>query len=76
MTYSELKASEMDCVTAKDIAPILNCDPYKIVLQAKQDKADGINSLGFNVIVCGTRVKIPRRAFIAFMEGAAAERSK
>ena len=67
MTLEEIKASEKEILTPSDVAPVLACDPYKITLQAKQDAAEGTRSLGFNVSVIGTRVKIPRRAFLAFM---------
>ena len=36
-------------------------------IQAKQDIARGTNSLGFPVIVIGSRVKIPKLPFIRFM---------
>ena len=67
MTLEEIKASTKDILTAADIAPVLGCDPYNIILQAKQDAKEGVNNLGFNVTVVGTRVKIPRLAFLRFM---------
>lgn len=65
MTLDELKNSDEEVLTAADIAPILQCDPDKIRRQAHADPA----MLGFPVSVILSRVKIPRRAFIAWMEG-------
>ena len=45
-----------------DIAPLLESDPDAIRCQAKEDPS----KLGFPVCVIGSRVKIPRRAFLAF----------
>ena len=67
MTVEELKNSDKEMLTPQDIAPILGCTQYKITIQARQDKHDGVNSLGFPVMVIGTRVKIPRRPFMDFL---------
>lgn len=48
-----------------DIAPILHCDPYNINLAAKNYP----EGLRFNTCVIGSRVIIPKAAFIRFMEG-------
>ena len=65
MTYEELLKSDKDILTPNDIAPILKCDPNVIRYQAKQD----IKQLGFPASKIGTRVKIPRLAFINWFEG-------
>lgn len=51
-----------------DIAAVLCCSPYSINLQVKLDKERGVNSFPFPTILIGTRVRIPRRAFIEAME--------
>lgn len=63
----ELEKIDRDFLIPKDIAPILGVDPYSINVQAKQDIVRGVSSLGFPVIVIGTRVKIPKIPFIRFM---------
>lgn len=63
----ELEKIERDFLIPKDVAPVLGVDPYNINIQAKQDIARGTNSLGFPVIVIGSRVKIPKLPFIRFM---------
>lgn len=66
MTIEELKKTSKEILTPTDIAPILKCDPNVIRFQAKQD----IQSLGFPCSKIGSRIKIPRRAFIAwFLKG-------
>ena len=65
MTISELKKSNKEMLTPKDIAPILGCDPNIIRHQAKED----IKQLGFPATKLGSRVKIPRKAFINWLEG-------
>lgn len=63
MTLEELKASTSDFVRPVDIAPILGVDAQRIRTQAQEAP----EKLGFNVCVIGTRVKIPRRAFLAWL---------
>lgn len=63
----ELEKIDRDFLIPKDVAPILGVNPYNINVQAKQDVKSGVNSLGFPVIVVGTRVKIPKLPFIRFM---------
>ena len=60
----EIKQSKKDFLTPKDVATVLGVMPYSINLQAKKD----IRALGFNVCMIGSVVKIPRKAFIDFME--------
>lgn len=63
-SLEEVKASKKDVLLPADIAPILRCNPYSINLAAR----DYPERLGFPVMCIGTRVKIPRLAFIKFME--------
>ena len=65
MTIQDLKELDKDILTPGDIAPILGCDPNVIRFQAKQD----IKQLGFPASKIGTRIKIPRLAFIKWFEG-------
>ena len=65
MTLSELEALETEVLTCQQIAPVLMANPATIHLQAVECP----EKLGFPVIVMGSRVKIPKKAFIAFMKG-------
>lgn len=67
MTLQEIKNSNKDCLIPADIAEVIGCDKYNINLQVKQDKELGINSFPFPTILIGTRVKIPRIAFLKAM---------
>lgn len=69
LKLDELEKLDKEFLIPKDVAAILGVDPYNINIQAKQDIKNGVNSLGFPVIVIGSRVKIPKRAFIKFMRG-------
>jgi len=64
MTLNEIRSLEREYLVPADIAPILECDPQDIRIAARQHP----ERLGFNVSVIGTRVKIPRRAFLDWME--------
>lgn len=64
MTLTELEASTVEFLVPADVAGILGCDQYAINLQARDDPA----KLGFPVNVMGTRVRIPRRAFIHWLK--------
>lgn len=65
MTLTEIKASDKPMLTPADVAPVLGCDPQDIRVAARQRP----DLLGFNFTVIGTRVKIPRLAFIRWVEG-------
>lgn len=65
MTIDDIKKMDKDILTPGDVAPVLQCDPNVIREQARQD----IKKLGFPASKIGTRVKIPRKAFIAWYEG-------
>lgn len=69
MTFEEIKKSDKEMLIPADICDILGCDKYNINVQVKEDKQNGTNSFPFPTILLGTRVKIPRRAFIKAMEG-------
>lgn len=63
MTLEQIEASKSDVLTTADVAEVLGCTPYSINLQAQRAP----DSLGFPVIVSGTRVRIPREGFLFFM---------
>lgn len=65
MTIEEIRVSDKTMLTPMDIAEVLKADPQDIRLQAKRNP----ERLGFNVAVIGTRVKVPRMAFLRWMEG-------
>ena len=69
MTLEQIMQSQKEMLTPKDVAEVLGCDPYNINVQVKEDITNGVNSFGFSVSMIGTRVKIPRRAFLRFMLG-------
>lgn len=69
MTLQQIIDSQKEMLTPKDVAEVLGCDPYNINVQVKDDIARGVNSFGFPISLIGTRVKIPRRAFLRFMLG-------
>lgn len=63
MTFEEIKASDKAMLTPADVAGVLGCNPHYIRLQAQEDPT----KLGFNVIVIGTRTRIPRIPFIQYL---------
>lgn len=65
MSVEEMKGLSKDYLTPKDIAGCLGCTAYALNQQAASDAS----KLGFPVVIIGKRVKIPREAFIRFMEG-------
>ena len=65
MTLDEIKSSSKEVLTCKDVADVLACNPATLHMQAVEQPW----RLGFPVIVMGSRVKIPRIAFINFMNG-------
>ena len=69
MTLQQIIDSTKEMLTPKDVAEVLGCDPYTINVQVKQDIAEGVNSFGFPISKIGTRVRIPRRAFLRFVLG-------
>ena len=69
MTLQQIMDCTKEMLTPKDVAEVLGCDPYTINVQVKQDIAAGVNSFGFPISKIGTRVRIPRRAFLRFVLG-------
>lgn len=67
MTLDDLKRVDRDWLLAREVAPILGTDPHSIRVWAHQRP----ESMGFPVCVIGSRVRIPKKPFIEFMEGRA-----
>ena len=64
MTLDEMMGADAEFLTPKDVAQVLGCKPYSINLQAKEDP----RKLGFPVCVTGTNVRIPRKAFLYWLQ--------
>lgn len=69
MTLQEIENSTKEVLTCTDVAPVLRCNPATLHMQAIEQPW----RLGFPVIVMGSRVKIPRKPFLNFMNGGATE---
>jgi len=65
MTWQEIKASDKLFLTAQDVAPVLQCDPQTLRLAVRQQK----ELVGFNCSMIGQTLRIPRVAFIRWVEG-------
>lgn len=65
MTIEDIKKMDKEILTPGDVAPVLGCDPNVIRFQAKEN----IKQLGFPAAKLGTRIKIPKQAFIDWFEG-------
>lgn len=65
MTLDDLKRLDREFLTPAQVAEVLGCDPQGIRVWARQ-RPEG---LGFPVCLVGSRTKIPRFAFIRWMEG-------
>ncbi len=61
----ELETLETAVLTCQQVAIVLKASPATIHRQAMECP----ERLGFPVIVMGSRVKIPRQAFIAYLKG-------
>jgi len=65
MTINDLRNSNCVWITPAEAASILHCDPHSIRVQAHTAP----DKLGYPVIVIGRRVRIPRKPFIAYVDG-------
>ena len=65
MTWEEIKTSDKLILTAQDVAPVLNCDPQTLRLAVRKQK----ELIGFNCSMIGQTLRIPRMAFVRWMEG-------
>lgn len=66
MTLEEIKLSDKVMLTPADISDVMRSDPQSIRKQAHENPA----VLGFPVCVVGSRVKIPKAAFLNWVGGA------
>ena len=64
-TLKEIEALPDEILTCANVAKVLKAKPTDIHAQAMAEP----ERLGFPVIVHGTRVKIPKQAFLNFMRG-------
>ena len=64
-TLKEVEAYAEEFLTPKDVAKVLGCSDQAIRIQANRCP----ERLGFPVSIIGTRVKIPKEAFLRFMRG-------
>lgn len=64
MTLDDVRAIQKDFLNADDVAPYLNMGAQDIRNQCQVDPS----KLGFPVIVCGSRVKIPKEGFVHFIK--------
>lgn len=60
MTLDEIRTSDKTVLTPADVADVLRADPQDVRVAAKQHP----ERLGFNVIIIGSRIKIPKYSFL------------
>lgn len=65
LTFEEIKGLDKEMLTPMEVSGVLGCAPYTINVMVKQAP----EQLGFPVTVLGKNVRIPRRAFVNFIEG-------
>ena len=65
MTLDDVRSMTDAVITPAVAGRVLGCDPAYIRVAAREDPG----ALGFLVILIGSRVKIPREAFVRFLEG-------
>jgi hypothetical protein len=65
MTLDEIRNSTKEVLTPAEVSEVLGCDPQDVRVAARRRP----DLLGFHVCVLGSRVKIPRRAFLNWLEG-------
>lgn len=62
-TMEEIRNSDADILRPQDVASVLHCTPYAVNLMVKEGKNV------FPAVKIGSRIKIPRPAFIAWFDG-------
>ena len=65
MTLYEIKVLDKEYLTPAEVGKVLGCNPYAISVAARTEP----EKLGFPVIRIGKRTKVPKAAFIRYMEG-------
>lgn len=63
MTIQEIRESGKQYLTPNDVAPVLQCKPYTLNVTVKCG-----GTLPFPYLMLGTRLKIPARPFLAYVE--------
>lgn len=63
LTLPEMRASDKEWLTPADVSRVLQCNPYTLNVTVNHGK-----TLPFPYLMTGRRLKIPRRAFIAWAE--------
>lgn len=63
MTIEEIIQSDLIFLRATDVAPILRCDAQQLRNEAHRVPC----KLGFDVVVIGRRIRIPREAFLKYL---------
>lgn len=64
MTLEEMRGSSKNFLSPTDVATVLNCAPYSINVQARED----ISRFPFPAFMMGSRVKIPRTPFLEWAD--------
>lgn len=62
MTLNEIEELDKEMLTPQDVSAYLQVDPMTIRIQARESP----DMLGFPVIVCKSRVKIPKAGFVHY----------
>lgn len=65
MTLEDVKAMDRGFLIPREVAELMGCDPQWLRVKARQNPEE----LPFPVWLVGNRVKVPKAAFIAWMEG-------
>lgn len=65
MTLKEIKQSDKIFLTAADVSEVLGCDPQTLRLAVREKP----ELVGFNCSMIGKTLRIPRQAFIRWIEG-------
>ena len=65
MTLTEIMELDREYLLPREVAEIMGCDAQDVRVAARQRP----DLLGFPVCIVGSRVKVPKRAFVAWMEG-------
>jgi hypothetical protein len=65
MTMDDLKRVDREWLLAREVAPVLGTDPHSIRVAARMAP----ERLGFPVCLVGSRVRIPKKPFIQYLEG-------
>ena len=64
-TLDEIEHCGKETLAPIDVARYLGCHPHSISLTARQTP----ELLGFPVMLCGSRVRIPREGFVRWAKG-------